>query len=88
MRDLPGLSRDQIKKIGDTDHLLRTRHMQIEAELSPEERDHARVCTFVSSHCFGLPSQPNIPSHPIHHTRPVCHTEEAHDLQKQAARVA
>ena len=55
IRDLPGLSREQITKIGDTDHLLRTRHMQIEAELSPEERDHARVRVYFI--VFYVPSQ-------------------------------
>ena len=39
---LPGLSTDQIRKIGVMDTLLRTKHMQIEADLSPDERDHAR----------------------------------------------
>ena len=42
---LPGLSQEQIRKIGEVDTILRTRHMQIEAELTPAERDHARVST-------------------------------------------
>ena len=40
---LPGLSQEQIRKIGEVDTKLRTRHMQIEADLTPAERDHARV---------------------------------------------
>lgn len=40
---LPGLSMDQIRKIGETDTSLRTRHIQIEGEMSDEERDIARV---------------------------------------------
>ena len=41
--NLPGLSPEQIRKIGDTDTTLRTRHIQIEGDMSADERDVARV---------------------------------------------
>lgn len=41
--NLPGLSPEQIRKIGDTDTSLRTRHIQIEGDMSADERDVARV---------------------------------------------
>ena len=40
---LPGLSDDQIEKIYVTDTSLRSRHIQIEGDMSDEERDVARV---------------------------------------------
>ena len=48
--NLPGLSMDQIRKIGETDTSLRTRHIQIEGEMSDEERDTARVSLLHSIH--------------------------------------
>ena len=41
--NLPGLSDDQINKIQVTDTSLRTRHYTIEADMTSEERDIARV---------------------------------------------
>ena len=41
--NLPGLSPEQIRRIGETDTSLRTRHIQIEGVMSDEERDIARV---------------------------------------------
>jgi hypothetical protein len=40
---LPGLSDDQIEKIYMTDTSLRSRHIQIEGDMTDEERDVARV---------------------------------------------
>jgi hypothetical protein len=41
--NLPGLSDDQIQKIYVTDTSLRSRHIQIEGDMTDEERDIARV---------------------------------------------
>ena len=50
--NLPGLSPEQIRKIGDTDTTLRTRHIQIEGDMSADERDIARVCSLVNDHAY------------------------------------
>lgn len=39
---MPGLSPEQIRKIGETDHALRSRHELIEGNLSDKERDEVR----------------------------------------------
>ena len=39
---LPNLSHEQITKIETTDKYLRTKHLEIEGNLSPSERDIAR----------------------------------------------
>lgn len=39
---LPGLSPEQIDKIAESDKYYRTRHINIEGDLSPEERDMVR----------------------------------------------
>ena len=43
---LPGLSADQIRRIGETDTYLRGRHLLIEGEMTAAERDVARVRDF------------------------------------------
>ena len=39
---LPGLSPVQVQRIADSDARLRNRHLQIEGELDPKERDEVR----------------------------------------------
>lgn len=41
--NLPGLSPEQIRKIGETDTALRSQHLKIEAAMDDEEKDVARV---------------------------------------------
>ena len=66
---LPGLSQEQIRKIGEMDNTLRTRHMQIEADLTPSERDHARVSTEKKKRQCGYSSKKFTSSlHPLSHT--------------------
>jgi hypothetical protein len=44
--NLPGLSPDQIRKIGETDTALRSQHLKIEGTMDAEEKDVARVIIF------------------------------------------